>query len=147
MNAVLIETMTREGIQDYVRVFIKAFGGEPWNEPWTQEQATTRLQGFMNTALSFGLTAEENGQIVAFILGQFEPYYDGLRFYIQEFCCARPGSGIGTALLAELERQLKQAGVVRTYLMTIRGDSTEGYYQRRGYVTDPDNIWMYKTDL
>ena len=27
------------------------------------------------------------------------------------------------------------------------GDSTEGYYHRRGYVTDPDNIWMYKTDL
>ena len=29
----------------------------------------------------------------------------------------------------------------------IHGDATEGYYQRRGYTTDPDNIWMYKTDL
>ena len=141
------EKMTLERMQDYVRVFIKAFGGEPWNEPWTQEQASARLQGFLNTSLSFGLAAEENGQIMAFILGQFEPYYDGLRFYIQEFCCARVGGGVGTALLAELERQLKQEDVVRTYLMTIHGDSTEGYYQRRGYVTDPDNIWMYKTDL
>ena len=141
------EKMTLERMQDYVRVFIKAFGGEPWNEPWTQAQASARLQGFLNTSLSFGLAAEENGQIMAFILGQFEPYYDGLRFYIQEFCCARAGGGVGTVLLTELERRLKAEGVVRTYLMTIHGDATEGYYQRRGYITDPDNIWMYKTDL
>ena len=142
-----IAPMKKSDMARYVDVFLCAFGGEPWNEPWTAETAQRRLSQFMNPESSFGLALEDEGEIVAFILGQYEMYYDGLRFYIQEFCCARPGSGIGTALLAELERQLKQAGVVRTYLMTIRGDSTEGYYQRRGYVTDPDNIWMYKTDL
>lgn len=141
------EKMTRNRMKEYVRVFIAAFGGEPWNEPWTPEQVVGRLERFMDPFTHYGLAAEENGQIVGFILGQFEQYYDGLRFYIQEFCCARPGSGIGTALLEELERELKEEGVVRTYLMTIHGDATEGYYQRRGYVTDPDNIWMYKTDL
>ena len=142
-----IETMTFDRMEEYVRVFVRAFGGEPWKEPWTEEQAAARLKGFLNTAVSFGLAAEENGQIVGFILGQFEQYYDGLRFYIQEFCCAAPGGGTGSRLLQELEERLKEQGVVRTYLMTIHGDSTEGYYQRRGYVTDPDNIWMYKTDL
>ena len=143
----IFEKMTRQEMQDYVRIFIAAFGGAPWHEPWTEEQAAARLQGFMETASCYGLAARENGQVTAFILGQFEPYYDGLRFYIQEFCCARAGGGIGTALLAELEQQLKEKGVVRTYLMTIHGDATEGYYQRRGYTTDPDNIWMYKRDL
>ena len=143
----LIETMTCDRMDEYVGAFIKAFGGDPWNEPWTREQAEARLRGFMDTTTSYGLAAEENDQIVSFILGQFEPYYDGLRFYIQEFCCAQQGSGIGTALLSELEQRLKKKGVVRTYLMTIHGDATEGYYQRRGYTTDPDNIWMYKTDL
>ena len=143
----LIEPMTRDRMEAYVRVFIQAFGGEPWNEPWTPEQAEGRLARFMDSASYYGLAAEADGEIVGFILGQFEQYYDGLRFYIQEFCCAAPGGGVGTKLLAELERALKEEGVVRTYLMTIHGDSTEGYYQRRGYVTDPDNIWMYKTDL
>ena len=141
------EQMNQSRMQDYVRVFLKAFGGAPWNEPWTCEQARMRLESFLNTPSAYGLSAEVDGEVVGFILGQFEPYYDGLRFYIQEFCCARQGGGIGTALLDELERQLKEKGVVRTYLMTIHGDSTEGYYHRRGYVTDPDNIWMYKTDL
>ena len=118
--------MTRERMPDYIRIFISAFGGEPWNEPWTEEQANNRLENFLNTSAAYGLSAEVDGEIVGFVLGQFEPYYDGLRFYIQEFCCAKPGSGIGTALLRELEAQLKEEGVVRTYLMTIHGDSTEG---------------------
>ena len=141
------EKMTRERMQDYIRVFLKAFGGEPWNEPWTCEQAQKRLESFLNTASAYGLSVEIDGEVVGFILGQFEPYYDGLRFYIQEFCCARAGGGVGTVLLTELERRLKAEGVVRTYLMTIHGDATEGYYQRRGYITAPDNSWMYKTTL
>ena len=143
----LIENMTRDRMGEYIGVFIKAFGGNPWNEPWTWEQADSRLRGFMDTTTSYGLAAEMGGRVVGFVLGQFEQYYDGLRFYIQEFCCAQQGSGIGTALLSELEQRLKEKGVVRTYLMTLHGEATEGYYQRRGYTTDPDNIWMYKTDL
>lgn len=142
-----ITPMRRDALNEYTDIFLKAFGGEPWNEPWTRETASRRIGQFMDTASAFGLAMEENGAVIAFILGQFESYYDGTRFYIQEFCCARQGGGYGTALMAELERQLKEQGVVRTYLMTIHGDATEGYYNRRGYVTDPDNIWMYKTDL
>lgn len=142
-----IVTMKREAVARYAQVFLKAFGGEPWNEPWTAHSAETRLGQFMDTASSYGLAMEEDGEIIAFILGQYEQYYDGMRFYIQEFCCARQGGGYGTKLIQELELQLKERGVVRTYLMTIHGDATEGYYRRRGYVTDPDNIWMYKTDL
>ena len=143
----VVREMSRETPERYVGTFLKAFGGDPWNEPWTQETAEKRLRQFMGTGSFFGLALEEEGEVIAFVLGQHESYYDGPRFYIQEFCCARQGSGYGTKLLAELERRLKEQGVVRTYLMTIHGDATEGYYQRRGYVTDPENIWMYKTDL
>ncbi len=136
--------MGRERMDEYTKVFLKAFGGEPWNEPWTRETASRRLGRFMDTAGAYGLAMEKDGEIIAFILGQYEQYYDGLRFYIQEFCCAKQGGGYGTRLLEKLEECLKQEGVVRTYLMTIHGEATEGYYNRRGYVTDPDNIWMYK---
>ena len=142
-----IRTMKQDDLERCVPVFLKAFCGAPWNEPWTEETASARLSRFMETGTFYGLVLEEGGVIEGFILGQDEPYYDGLRFYIQEFCCAEQGCGYGTKLLAELESRLKARGVVRSYLMTIHGDSTEGYYQRRGYVTDPENIWMYKTDL
>ena len=26
--------MDKSRMKDYIRVFLKAFGGEPWNEPW-----------------------------------------------------------------------------------------------------------------
>lgn len=139
-----IRQMDRARLESYVRVFLKAFGGEPWNEPWTEETASKRLSQFMDTGGFFGLELEEEGETAAFILGQHEQYYDGPRFYIQEFCCGKQGGGYGSRLLAELEARLKAQGIVRTYLMTIHGDATEGYYQRRGYITDQDNIWMYK---
>lgn len=142
-----ITQMSRERLGCYVQVFLNAFGGEPWNEPWTQESAEKRLSQFMDTGSFFGLELQEEDDVVAFILGQHEQYYDGPRFYIQEFCCGKQGGGYGTKLLTELEAQLKRQGIVRTYLMTIHGDATEGYYQRRGYTTDPENIWMYKTRL
>jgi len=139
-----IAEMKRERLEEYVRVFLTAFRGEPWREPWTQQTAGKRLARFMDTGSFFGLELVEDGAVTAFVLGQYEQYYDGLRFYIQEFCCGKPGGGYGTKLLGELEERLKEQGVVQIYLMTIHGDSTEGYYHRRGYVTDPDNIWMYK---
>jgi len=139
-----IRQMERARLDGYVRVFLRAFGGDPWNEPWTTETAGKRLGQFMDTGSFFGLELDEGDELVAFILGQHEQYYDGPRFYIQEFCCGKQGGGYGSRLLAELEKQLKERGIVRTYLMTIHGDATEGYYQRRGYNTDQDNIWMYK---
>jgi len=141
-----ITAMKQERLEDYVRVFLTAFRGEPWNEPWTKEAAGKRLSQFMDTGSFYGLELEEDGEVIAFVLGQHEAYYDGPRFCIQEFCCSKQGGGYGTKLLAELESRLKKQGIVRICLMTIHGDATEGYYQRRGYAADPDNIWMYKAE-
>lgn len=142
-----IRSMKHDDLELCVPVFLKAFCGVPWNEPWTEETTRVRLSQFMGTETFSGLVLEEDDEVKAFILGQYEQYYDGLRFYIQEFCCGEQGCGYGTTLLTELENRLRARGVVRTYLMTIHGEATEGYYQRRGYTTDGDAVWMYKTDL
>lgn len=142
-----IVPMKSSEMHQYVRVFMDAFTSEPWNEPWDQKSTHERLSRFMDTSSSFGLALEEEGEVIAFVLGQYEPYHDGMRFCIQEFCCARRRGGYGTTLLSALEQRLKQEGIVRICLMTVHGDATQGYYGRRGYLDDPDNIWMYKTDL
>ena len=128
----------------YVQIFRDAFRQEPWKEDWSEEDAARRLSGFMSTGTFYGLSLVEDGESVGFILGQFEPFFDGMRFYIQEFCCAKRGGGYGTALMAELERQLKARGVMRTDLLTVHGELTEGFYARRGYQAEPVSVWMYK---
>lgn len=140
-----IRTMERSRLAEYVRVFLGAFTAPPWNEPWTAEQAAQRLEQFLQPAAAFGLELQEDGEVIAFLLGRYEAYYDGPRFFIEEFCCARRGGGYGSKLLAELEERLEKQGVSRIYLMTIHGEETEGYYRRRGYCTDQDNIYMYKS--
>ena len=139
-----IVPMEQNEMSRYVRIFRDAFRQEPWKEDWSEEDAARRLTQFMSTDTFYGLSLVEDGEPVGFILGQFEQFFDGMRFYIQEFCCAKRGGGYGTALMTELERQLKERGVIRTDLLTVHGASTEDFYARRGYHTDSASVWMYK---
>ena len=101
----------------------------------------TRLAGFGNVALFMQTTPGLIVCVVCPIL--LLVGYDMIRRRLYE----KNHQQDTDELMAELEARLKEQGVVRTYLMTIHGDATEGYYNRRGYVTDPDNVWMYKTQL
>lgn len=136
--------MTSHTLPACARVFVSAFNGEPWKESWTEEIALERLGNYLACPTFFGLVLEEEGEVIAFLCGQHEPYYDAPRFYIQEFCCVRPGGGVGTRLLEEAEGQLRARGVRNFYLMTSRGERTEGYYSRRGYRTMEETVWMIK---
>ena len=139
-----LTTMKLTDVERYIPVFLSAFTGEPWNEPWTREAARTRLEQFLSPVHAFGLALEERGEVIAFVLGRYEAYFDGMRFFIEELCCSRRGEGHGTRLLRALEEKLWEQGVVRISLMTIHGDATEGYYARRGYAAEAENLWMYK---
>lgn len=139
-----INEMTLENISSYAEVFIETFNCEPWNDSWTTETATMRLSGLMSSSTYFGLHLRDNDKIVGFILGQKEQFFDGIHFQIQEFCVipTEQRKGYGTALLKELKEFLKESGVVSTYLITSKGERTEGYYQKQGFNTSEYMIIM-----
>lgn len=139
-----INEMTLENISSYAKVFIETFNCEPWNDSWTTETATMRLSGLMSSSTYFGLHLRDNDKIVGFILGQKEQFFDGIHFQIQEFCVipTEQRKGYGTALLKELKEFLKESGVVSTYLITSKGERTEGYYQKQGFNTSEYMIVM-----
>lgn len=139
-----INEMTLENISSYAEVFIETFNCEPWNDSWTTETATMRLSGLMSSSTYFGLHLRDNDKIVGFILGQKEQFFDGIHFQIQEFCVipTEQRKGYGTALLKELKEFLKESGVVSTYLITSKGERTEGYYQKQGFNTSEYMIVM-----
>lgn len=140
--------MVRQDMDRYAALFRDVFNGEPWLDHWTLDTAKARLAQFMSTEMFLGLALEEDGELLGLICGQREQYYDGPRFYIQEFCVdgTRQGKGCGGVLLDGLREQLKQEGITYLYLMTQRGERTEGYYQRRGFQTDEELIWMHRSE-
>lgn len=139
-----IENMEIENINEYVKLFISAFNSEPWNDSWTEETALLRIKSMMLTNTFIGKALYSENELKGFILGQREYYFNGIHFQIQEFCVKQneQGKGYGKALLNELKSELTSMGVVNIYLITSRGESTEGYYRRRGFITSDNMVLM-----
>ena len=115
-------------------VFVEAFGGSPWNEPWTWEQARRRLAEALGTPAALGVAARR-GPAVGFALGFGEQGYDGRVFYLKEMA-VRPAwqrRGVGRALLRQLEERARQRGYRHLYLLTRRGTPALGFYRGAGF--------------
>ncbi|MDE6731701.1 MAG: GNAT family N-acetyltransferase [Oscillospiraceae bacterium] len=142
-----ITDMDLSHIAEYAKLFVSVFNSEPWNDKWTEETAVLRLENMMRTNTFIGKALYSENELKGFIYGQKEYYFNGIHFQIQEFCVKsdEQKKGYGKALLQELRNELDTLGVVNVYLITSHGESTEGYYQRRGFVTSDNMILMTNT--
>ena len=131
-------------LNDLVEVFIEAFNSEPWNDEWTIDSASKRLQQMIRCDGFYGLAAYSEDKLVGLILGNCEYYYDGIDFVVKEFCVDKniKGKGIGSILLDEFTSRLKDKKSRRIILNTWRGEATEGFYIRKGVNTIEDMICM-----
>lgn len=131
-------------ITEYAELFVSVFNSEPWNDSWTKETALIRIENMMRTNTFIGKAIYFEDNLKGIIWGQKEQYYNGMHFQIQEFCVktAEQNKGYGSALLQALENELSEIGIVNIYLITSKGEKTEDYYSRRGFVTFDQMILM-----
>lgn len=133
-------------LDEVIPMFIETFNEEPWNDKWTGEITKKRLTQMLNCQGAYGLVAYLNNEVVGMILGNHEYYYTGMQFVIKEFCVNNKlkGKGIGTKLLNEFEKRLKDRGIKEIVLTTLRNEKTEGYYKSRGYSETQESVIMEK---
>ncbi len=138
------QVITQDKLSQYAELFVKVFNEEPWFDHWTIETATKRLEEMMSNPCTKGLACYINNELVGVILGRKEQYYDGVHFQIQEFYISNStqGMGIGTALLERFKEELIKEGITQIYLMTLKGERTEGFYNKKGFETDKMSVLM-----
>ena len=136
--------MRLEQLSEYAALYVSVFNSEPWNDKWTDETAGERLKLMINTPAFIGKALYCGSELMGFILGQKERSFDGMHFQIVEFCvkAAEQKKGYGKALLKALENELTDIGVVSIYLLTSKGDRTEGWYRHNGFYTAEGMILM-----
>lgn len=139
-----IINMQTDRLEEYAKLYVSVFNEEPWNDSWTDEKARIRIGDMMCTNTFVGKAIYEEGMLIGMIWGQREQYFDGIHFQLQEFCVRTDfqQKGYGKALLLELKEELNQIGVTNIFLITSRQESTEGYYQKRGFRTSDFMIVM-----
>lgn len=138
--------MQQDEINEYAVLFKNVFNGEPWNDKWTLETASRRITDMMNTSTFLGMAIYMEKELAGIIFGQEEQWYNGLHFQIQEFCIDKKhqGKGLGSRLLDVFIEELGKKEIFQIYLHTSKGQSTEGFYRGRGFMTSEDMVLMYK---
>lgn len=138
------QVITQDNLLQYAELFVKVFNEEPWYDHWTIQTATKRLEEMMDNPHTRGLACYIDDELVGVILGRKEQYYDGVHFQIQEFYISNntQGLGIGTALLDTFKAELSKEGITQIYLVTLKGERTEGFYNKKGFKTDELSILM-----
>ncbi|SHL45167.1 Ribosomal protein S18 acetylase RimI [Anaerocolumna jejuensis DSM 15929] len=142
----MYEVMKEEHIPLLASMYTESFNSAPWYDKWTVDSAAKRLTQMLHCEGAYGLISYDNYEISGMILGNHEIYYDCMHFNIKEFCVNQKmrGTGIGSILLEEFEKRLREMGIGDIYLFTTRTLQTEGFYQRKGYVTNAEIIRMDK---
>ena len=129
------------------KIFECVFSSEPWNEPWTFDAAYTRLNHFFESKGFFGVLAEEDsGKIIAFVLGNKEPFCHGELYYLREMCVDNDhqSAGIGSSLSSYLDESLVRQGIKGMYLATAKNIPAASFYQKNDFKMGDDMAFYSK---
>ena len=129
-----IREMTVSDINAVLPLYISYYN-EQENGCWTEETAGKRVRQVLGMEGSFSLILEENGSTLGFAMGYFKQYDDIVGYTLEEIVIAYKyqNRGIGSALLRELERAVKEKGAACIELQAVNDEHHERYYGKAGY--------------
>ncbi len=118
-------------------LFQSVFMFDPWNDDWSDEQQLDLyiidLIGQSNS-LTYGLY--EGEELIGFSLGFIKHWFAGTEYIIDEFCIKKEkqGSGAGTFFMSEIEKAIKEKGLVHIFLQTDSEVPAYNFYKKNGFV-------------
>lgn len=134
-------------IESIKELFIGVFTIEPWNDDWSnQKQLDLYLFDLVGQSNSLTYGLYEDGKLIGVSMGHIRHWYSGTEYYIDELCIQtnKQGNGIGTLFLKEIEKGIKEIGLVQIFLQTERSVPAYGFYQKNGFYELNDQVSFVK---
>lgn len=130
-----INKVTTAHLIECAKLYVDVFNGPPRNDQWTFETAKKRLSDIFLSQNFAGIIYIEDGQILGAIFGNYEQFYDGIHYNLKEMFVRTDlqRSGVGSKMLNEFEKQLKELGVTEIILFTSKGDQTFNFYIKNAF--------------
>jgi len=141
-----IEKLDEKHIKECSLLYVETFNSEPWNDKWDKTTSFKRLKDIYDTPGFYGLVASDESEIKAAVLGNLEQWYEGYMYNLKEMFVqhGEKGKGIGSSLLSELEKSIKDLNVKSVCLFTSKGDLTEKFYLKNKYTLAEDMVMLFK---
>ena len=104
---------------------------------WTKERARRRIHPICTREDACCVLAKEDGRLAGVVLGWFTQYDDLLAYDLHEIVVAKDcqNRGVGTALMGEMERRVKEAGGSMIQLQAVNDAMHEHFYSKLGFYT------------
>ena len=133
-----VSAMFYYDITDVAESYMKTFNSEPWNDTWDIVTASQRITELFYSSRPYRICLWKDNKVIGGLMGRFEKYFDGDVFQLVELWVQPEFQGKGCAkqLLERMRSDMKELDVKRIYLLTMHGDSTEGFYKHNGFITD-----------
>lgn len=138
----LIREMRPEDIPCVLPLYISYYNTQEGG-CWNAQSARKRIGQVLGIEDSYALILEEETEALGFAMGYFKQYDDVIGYTLEEIVidAAHQGKGLGSALLRELERRVKNKGASCVELQAVSDEKHERYYGRAGY-HDANNFVM-----
>ena len=139
-----LDISDKEKVKD---LFLSVFTTSPWYDDWSdKEQLDAYLTDLMGQGNSLSYGMFENEKLIAMSLGRIKHWYTGTEYCIDEFCVRKDkqGQGIGTCFLENIEKAIREIGLVQIYLQTDIDVPALDFYIKNGFIHLEETVSLAK---
>lgn len=130
-----IDEMNLNDIKAVLPLYIEYYNHHEGNG-WTEETAKKRIHQIVSMEDSYSIIMrDDGGKAVGFAMGYLKQYDDVMGYTLDEIIISseHQGKGLGSLLLQETERRVREKGAACIELQAVSDEMHERYYGKAGY--------------
>ena len=142
----MIKPFAQEDFQKCCDLYIHTFNSPPWHDEWTEETAKTFMKELIAHHRFIGYTLWDDDALVGVLFAHLQYYYRGYEVFVDELFIApsHQGKGLGSALMAEIEKFADENNCVSIALLTGVDKPAYDFYTKRNYKHLDYMAFMYR---
>lgn len=141
-----IVPITEENVHECVAVYMKAYNCPPWNYHWTEDRAKEYLAEYVGCKTFKGFALYVDNTLVAAVLAHTKTWWTNKQLMIDEFFVSQDHQrkGYGKILLSYCDRYASEHQIQSIVLMTNKYMPSYRFYDKEGYTTTEQYVFMFK---
>lgn len=126
--------MKESDIDEVIALYIEYYNNYEGSS-WTYETAYKRIHPILTREHSYCMILEDENKLLGFVVGFFEQYDDLFAYTLDEIVVrnAYQNKGLGTKLMLEVEKRVKDEGAAMVQLHAVDDDMHKKFYGKLQY--------------
>lgn len=142
----IIREMKKTDIPCCADILMSVYNNELWQCRWEKDTAEGYLTDFFEHKKFVGYVAEEDSGVIGALFAHEKIWWNNSEVFVEEMFVApeKQGKGIGTAMLLEVEKYVKEKWLAGITLTTNKYATAPKFYGKNGFYECEHVMFMAK---